>query len=96
VYKLSKLADSDFANIYDYTLLKFGEAQADRYTDALDEFLETLSKMPEMGQDYPRVQDVKRIVFQSHTIFYTAIPSGIFIARILHQQMDTARHLPDF
>ena len=95
MYKLSELADSDFSRIYDYTLSKFGESQADRYTDALDEFLEMLSKMPEMGQDYTSVENVKRIVFQSYNIFYRVSHNGIFVARILHQQMDTLRHLLD-
>ncbi|EKN3987280.1 type II toxin-antitoxin system RelE/ParE family toxin, partial [Yersinia enterocolitica] len=52
MYKLTERAAEDFAGIYDYTLLKFGEAQADHYTDALEAFFETLAGMPDMGRDY--------------------------------------------
>ncbi|MDE9563909.1 type II toxin-antitoxin system RelE/ParE family toxin, partial [Xenorhabdus bovienii] len=43
MYKLTECAVDDFTEIYDYTLLKFGEAQADHYTDALEVFFETLA-----------------------------------------------------
>ena len=51
MYKLSGKAVEDFRGIYDYTLGKFGEEQADRYTDSLGIFLDTLSQMPEIGQE---------------------------------------------
>lgn len=92
MYKLSQLADGDFAGIYDYTLFKFGEAQADRYTEALAAFLETLSQMPDMGLELERLPGVRRIVFHAHNIFYTSQSDWIFVARILHQQMDASRH----
>ncbi|OKO98804.1 type II toxin-antitoxin system RelE/ParE family toxin [Xenorhabdus eapokensis] len=93
MYRLSERAAEDFANIYDYTLIQFGEAQADHYTDALNVFLETLANMPDIGRDYPAVYGVRRIEFQRHTVFYTVRDSDILIARILHQQMDHAQHL---
>jgi len=40
VYKLTERAVDDFSGIYDYTLLTFGEVQADHYTDALEAFFE--------------------------------------------------------
>ncbi|CDH22556.1 type II toxin-antitoxin system RelE/ParE family toxin [Xenorhabdus bovienii] len=67
MYKLSGRAIEDFAGIYDYTLMKFGEAQADYYTEALETFLETLASMPGIGRDYPDVTDVMRVEFQRHT-----------------------------
>ncbi|PHM49097.1 type II toxin-antitoxin system RelE/ParE family toxin [Xenorhabdus sp. KK7.4] len=93
MYRLSERAAEDFADIYDYTLIQFGEVQADYYTDALDEFLETLASMPDIGRDYPAVSGVRRIEFQRHTIFYTVRDSDILIARILHQQMNHTQHL---
>ncbi|AXF76573.1 type II toxin-antitoxin system RelE/ParE family toxin [Erwinia tracheiphila] len=93
MYKLTERAAEDFAGIYDYTLLKFGEAQADHYTDALEAFFETLSGMPDMGRDYNAVPGVMRIEFQRHIIFYTVRDTDILIARILHQQMNHKRHL---
>ena len=79
MYKLTERAADDFAGIYDYTLLKFGEAQADHYTDALEAF----------GTLYLK----QSIEFQRHAIFYTVRDTDILIARILHQQMNHKRHL---
>ncbi|HAG0017590.1 TPA: type II toxin-antitoxin system RelE/ParE family toxin [Salmonella enterica] len=93
MYKLTERAVDDFRSIYDYTLMNFGEAQADHYTGALESFFQMLSKMPDIGLDYDAVPGVMRISFQSHTVFYTIREKGILIARILHQQMDPHRHL---
>lgn len=92
MYKLTERAVEDFTGIYDYTLMKFGEAQADRYTGSLEAFFETLSKMPGIGRDYDAVPGVLRVGFQSHTVFYTVFDGEILVARILHQQMDPRRH----
>ncbi|EEF9706293.1 type II toxin-antitoxin system RelE/ParE family toxin [Salmonella enterica] len=93
MYKLTERAVDDFRGIYDYTLMRFGEVQADSYTGALEAFFETLSNMPAMGRDYEPVPGVMRISFQAHTIFYAVRGEGILVARILHQQMDPRRHL---
>lgn len=73
--------------------MKFGETQADSYTDALEAFFEILSEMPAMGRDYEAVPGVMRISFQAHMIFYAVRDEGILVVRILHQQMDPRRHL---
>ena len=90
MYKLTERAADDFAGIYDYTLLKFGEAQADHYTDALEAFFETLAGMPDMGRDYHTVPGVMRIEFQRHAIFYftmTPAPNFAGLRRCSIQQV---------
>lgn len=42
MYKLSNTAADDFAGIYEYTLMSFGAKQADRYTDDMENCLQTL------------------------------------------------------
>ncbi|NUU64980.1 type II toxin-antitoxin system RelE/ParE family toxin [Enterobacteriaceae bacterium BIT-l23] len=93
MYRLTEIAAQDFGAIYDYTLKEFGEEQADRYTDALEAFFDTLSGMPEIGRNYAAVPDVMRVEFQQHTIFYRVRDADILIARILHQQMNHLQHL---
>lgn len=92
MYKLTEIAVEDFAGIYDYTLQKFGERQADRYTDELEAFFLLLADMPEMGRDYSAVPETMRIDFQQHSIFYRIRSSDILVIRILHQQMNHLRH----
>lgn len=93
MYKLSNLAAEDFAAIYEYTLLNFGALQADAYTDGLESTFRLLSSSPLMGHDCQELADeVRRHDHQRHAIFYRRREHGIFIIRILHQQMEPMRH----
>ncbi|MCU5771475.1 type II toxin-antitoxin system RelE/ParE family toxin [Erwiniaceae bacterium BAC15a-03b] len=95
MYKLSVLAADDFAAIYDYTLLNFGEKQADRYTEEMDKCLNRLAEMPRMGREQPELGvGLLRYEYARHAIFYRLRQYDTFIIRILHQQMDPWRHLP--
>lgn len=93
MYKLTCQAADDFAEIYDYTLLKFGEFQADNYTEAIDNFFQTLAEMPDIGRKFHAFPSVMRIEFQQHAIFYTVRDTHILIVRILHQNMNHKYHL---
>lgn len=55
-------------------------------------FLDTLSQMPEIGQDYDAIPEVKKIAFRFHTVYYVIRVDDILIARILHQLMEPRRH----
>jgi toxin ParE1/3/4 len=96
LYKLSKLAAEDFAAIYEYTLLNFGARQADDYTDDLESTFHLLSSSPLMGHVCQEIADgVRRNDHQRHAIFYRRRESGIFIIRILHQQMQPMIHFSE-
>ncbi|AWK44287.1 type II toxin-antitoxin system RelE/ParE family toxin [Photorhabdus laumondii subsp. laumondii] len=92
MYKLTDQAAEDFAGIYDYTFLQFGETQADHYTEALEAFFDTLAEMPHIGREYPSVPGVMLVEFHRHTVFYTIRDTDILIASILHQQMNHPRY----
>lgn len=96
MYKLSNLAAEDFGDIYEYTLLTFGVAQADLYTDNIESCLQNLSAHPMMGRDLSDVVNgVRRHDHGQHAIFYRIMKYHIFIMRILHQQMDPIFHLEE-
>lgn len=46
-----------------------------------------------MGREINIIEDVRRYDHGQHAIFYQMQNDGIFIARILHQQMDPLKHL---
>lgn len=93
MYKLSVLAAEDFAAIYEYTLLNFGARQADSYTDDLEAVFHLLSASPLMGHECPEIaKGVRRHDHQKHAIFYRQHEAGIFIIRLLHQQMEPMKH----
>ncbi|QJW55839.1 Toxin ParE1 [Serratia plymuthica] len=96
MYKLSILAADDFAGIYEYTLVNFGAKQADRYTDDMENCLQTLIMAPGMGREYAEIKPgIRRFDHQQHAIFYRIRDHDIFIIRILHQQMEPMIHLLD-
>lgn len=96
MYKLSKLAEEDFANVYDYTLINFGEAQADDYTEAMESILKSIVASPLLGRGCPEIADgIYRIEYRMHVIFYRIRPQDIFILRILHHKMEPLLHFSD-
>lgn len=94
MYKLSNLAAEDFSSIYEYTWRRFGPQQADKYTAELDSLLILLANNPQMGRDCANlIEGVRRHEHGQHAIFYQYADNGIFIIRILHQQMNPELHL---
>ncbi len=97
-YKLSQKSEKDFEDIYEYTHKNFGEKQADKYTDSLEECFSLLSETPTLGR---HIDDIKkgflRHEHQEHVIFYQiklfSKNKDIFIVRILHGSMKPKRHL---
>ncbi len=94
MYKLSNLAAEDFEQIFEYTLLNFGVEQADKYTDSVHSVLLALVEQPLMGHECLDIAaGLRRHEHHKHAIFYRIQPHGIYIIRILHQQMEPLRHL---
>lgn len=93
MYKLSNLAVEDFTAIYEYTLLNFGVAQADKYTEHLESTFQLLLSSPLMGYECTDIGiGVRRHDHHQHAIFYRQREHDIFIIRILHQQMHPLKH----
>lgn len=97
MYKLSNLAAKDFEQIFEYTLLNFGIEQADDYTDSMHNVLLTLAEQPLMGHERPEIAEgLRRHDHHKHAIFYRLQLHGVYIIRILHQQMEPLRYFyPD-
>lgn len=97
MYRLSRLAAEDFAAIYEYTLVNFGTAQADAYTEEMEGVLRLLSGSPALGRECAEIaQGIRRHNHQRHAIFYRPREQDIFVIRILHQQMEPMRHFFEY
>jgi plasmid stabilization system protein ParE len=48
-YSLSRAADDKIAAIYEYSVLQFGERQADKYFLGLHDIFEALAERPNLG-----------------------------------------------
>lgn len=93
MYKLSNLAAEDFERIFEYTLLNFGIEQADYYTEGMHNVLLTIAEQPLIGHECPEITEgLRRHNHHKHAIFYRSQPLGVYILRILHQQMEPLRH----
>ena len=88
VYKLSRRAEIDLAEMYEFGIYKFGLLQAQTYFYAMHDVFEVLAENVNLGRDGSEfIDDLKRFSFKAHTIFYLQTASGIFIIRVLSQIM---------
>jgi toxin ParE1/3/4 len=90
----SALAENDLVGIWEFSCAQWSPDQADKYLDELDRGISLLAGNPELGLSRYDVREGYRVLFiNSHAIYYTITPFTIFIVRVLHEQMDPARHL---
>lgn len=83
-YDLSEAAENDLASIYAYTFGEFGEAQADRYFQSLEECLARLAGNPSLGRDVEQIRrGYRRFVHRRHAIYYRASGKRICVVRVL-------------
>lgn len=84
----------DLIEIWEYSFVNWGEAQANRYLDGLEEVIEGLAD--EAGRHLAKqVVDTPywRIRCQSHLIVFEPSESAVDVVRVLHVSMDIAQHL---
>jgi len=93
-YYLSKLAAKDIGNIASYTIQRFGIRQARLYRDGLFKAFEMISDFPFMGSDQSQIKkNIRRHVYESHSIYSRVDVNEIFILRILGPGEDPLKHL---
>lgn len=91
---ISERAEADLRAIWRYSFNNWGEAQADRYFDALEDGMRTCAAEPESGKQ----RDALRLGYMSlqirkHVAFYTFGEDEVLIQRVLHCSMDPTRHV---
>ena len=93
-YELSDRADSDLKEIYKYSYVSHGEAQADRYYDGLIARLEFLAETPQIARERRDLKPPVRVhPHGRHLIVYQDREGHILIVRVLHQSMDIESQL---
>ncbi len=88
--QISKKAQDDLIEIWEYTLKKWSINQADKYFQILTDTINAIANEPNMGKSYERLRKgYFGFHIKSHIIFYK-IDNGdtLKIIRILHQRMD--------
>lgn len=68
---ISKKAQKDLEQIYDYTVKNWSLKQADIYYDDFEEVLSRILKNPEIGRNYREVNEKYfGVLVNNHIIFY--------------------------
>lgn len=93
-YTLSPAAQADLENIWDYTVERWGEAQAEDYTRNIQAACEALSEGTMISRSAEEVRaGYRKVAVGSHVMFFRMGSGVVEIIRILHQSMDVERHL---
>jgi toxin ParE1/3/4 len=89
-------AINDLSDIWEYTLRKWSEKQADYYYETLRFSCSEIGKNPKIGRDYSGIsKNLFGLKSGRHIIFYhKASDDKIEIIRILHERMDLKNRLP--
>lgn len=94
IYVLSRAAEQDLGQIFDYTELEFGLDQAVRYLSELEQLFYQLCDNPMLGRERKEIRDELRgIPCGRHVIFYRILTSQIRVVRILHASRDLPKFL---
>lgn len=90
--ELSQRAKEDIRDILSYTLTTWGESQLEKYRARIDDALQVILRNPYAGR--PSVKPTLKVLAVEHyRIFYRTVGGTIYVVRILHERMDTSRHL---
>ena len=89
-YKLTTKAVDDLSMIWNYTIDKWSEYQADKYYFMLLETCYEVACNPDLGKNYSLVsENLLGLKAGRHIIFYRKNEENqVEITRILHEQMD--------
>ncbi|CUH68956.1 Toxin ParE4 [Thalassovita autumnalis] len=88
-YRLTPAAQCDLEDIWLYTAQTWSMAQADRYTDIIEDTFDRLLFMPEMARERPEFDPPVRIHPSSrHLIIYRVEQDQLIILRVLGAGQD--------
>ena len=88
-YRVSRRADHDLNNIYEFSLTQFGPRQARNYGGGIIRTLSFLAEHPESARLRQEVDPPVRVFrFKSHLIFYDIKGDDIVILRVRHGRED--------
>ena len=93
---ISPAAIADLIEIDDYTIDRWGEDQALRYSLKLDACFERLAVHPLLGRSCESIRPgLRRFEQGRHVIFYRDHLGGILIVRVLHDTMQPEQHISE-
>lgn len=93
-FRLTPAALRDLESIWQYTAQQWGEAQAERYVDALHASFATIAHAPLAAPACDHIRTgYRRQGVQRHAVYYRLDADVVIVVRVLHERMDGALHL---
>jgi len=95
-FDITKEAEEDLFQIWEYTVDTWSEEQADQYYSVLISALNDIAAAPgKVGKAYYEIlPGIRAYHVRRHRVFYVVQENGRpLIVRILHERMDYSRHL---
>jgi toxin ParE1/3/4 len=94
---LRQKAIDDLNNIWDYTVEKWSENQADKYYATIKFACKEIGENPDMGKEYSDIsRNLLGLKSGKHIIFYHMISDNeIEVIRILRERMDLKNRLTE-
>jgi toxin ParE1/3/4 len=89
-------AEQDLINIWLYTHQSWGDEQADKYLDGLEQGFKLLAETPllcRLRSEF--IRPVRINIHAHHLIIYQMLPDSINIVRVLHESMDIEMRLEE-
>jgi len=87
--RLTEAADADLVTIAEYTIERHGLKQARVYAEGLFRALTLLTENPQLGSDQGHIRaDTRRLVYESHAIYYELGDTDIVVLRVLGPGQD--------
>ena len=75
-YRLTGKATQEIDKIYEYSFLKFGERQADKYLEDMHSMFQLLADNPLLGRSFDELKpELHRFKYESHGFF--TIPNAV-------------------
>ncbi len=94
VYRVTPRARADLDRIWDYTIERWGNDQAERYLRLVAGVFELIAADPGRGTRCEELRPgYRRVAAGAHIVFFRQTGEAIEIVRILHQRMDFDSHL---
>jgi toxin ParE1/3/4 len=93
-FRLTPAALRDLEGIWRYSVRQWGAAQAGRYLDALNATFESLAQAPRSGPGCDHIRPgYRRQWVEQHVVYYRIVDDTVVVVRVLHERMDSQRHL---
>ncbi|OQD43415.1 type II toxin-antitoxin system RelE/ParE family toxin [Flavobacterium sp. ASW18X] len=94
LFLLTKDADSDLDEIFDYSEAEFGFNKAVKYLSDFENLFEQLVKNPNLGRERNEIKKgIYSIIENEHIVFYEIHENHILIARVLHGRKDIPKFI---